>query len=156
MKKMMIEIIGYTREYHEDFRRLNLEWLNKYNLAESHDLMVLDDPEGTILNRGGYIWLAKADSEIAGTVALVNEGHGVFELAKMCVTEKWQGKGISRMLIDTSLIKAKELNADKIILFSNHQLTTAIALYRKYGFQHIEVSNSPFESADVKMELMLK
>ena len=54
-----IEIIEYIDKYNADFKRLNLEWLDKYNLTESHDLMVLNDPKGTILDRGGFIWLAK-------------------------------------------------------------------------------------------------
>ena len=148
-----IEIIEYEEMYKEDFRSLNLEWLDKYNLTESHDLMVLDDPKGTIIDRGGFIWLAKAGDEIIGSAALMNEGDGIFELAKMSVTKNWQGKGISKMLIETCLKKAKETGARKLSLFSNHQLQTALKLYEKYGFKNVEVSDSPFETADVKMEL---
>lgn len=150
-----IEIIEFDDKYHEDFRRLNLEWLDKYNLTESHDLLVLNDPVGTILDRGGYIWLAKAGEEIVGTAALMNEGHGIFELAKMSVTKNWQGKGISKQLIETCLKKAKKIGAKKLTLFSNHQLQNALSLYAKYGFQHVEVKDSPFVTADVKMELDL-
>jgi N-acetylglutamate synthase-like GNAT family acetyltransferase len=148
-----IEIISYNENFHEDFRRLNLEWLDKYNLTESHDLMVLNNPKKTILDRGGYIWLAKAGEEIVGTAALMKEGHGIFELAKMSVTKNWQGKGISKQLIETCLKKAKEMGAKTVTLFSNHQLRNAVGLYEKYGFQHVEVKDSPFEKADVKMEL---
>ena len=151
----MIEIISYKDEYHADFKKLNLEWLDKYNLTESHDLKVLNDPSGTILNSGGFIWLAKVNDEIVGSAALINEGKGVFELAKMSVTEKWQGKGISKMLLETCLHKAKEVGGKKITLFSNHQLQTALSLYMKSGFQQVEVQDSPFATADVKMELHL-
>ena len=64
---MMVTIIEYENKYHENFRQLNLEWLNKYNLVETHDLMVLDDPQGTILKRGGYIYLAQSGEEIIGS-----------------------------------------------------------------------------------------
>lgn len=148
-----IEIIEYDKKYHEDFKRLNLEWLDKYNLTESHDLLVLNNPQETILDRGGFIWLAKAGVEIVGTAALMYEGHGIFELAKMSVTENWQGKGISKMLIETCLKKAKEIGAKKLSLFSNHQLQTALKLYENYGFKNVEVKDSPFATADVKMEL---
>ena len=148
-----IEIIDYNDKHYSDFRNLNLEWLDKYNLTESHDLMVLDDPKGTILDRGGFIWLAKAGDALVGSAALMNEGDGIFELAKMGVTKDWQGKGISKMLIETCLKKAKEAGAKKLTLFSNHQLQTALKLYEKYGFKHVEVKDSPFATADVKMEL---
>lgn len=151
----MFEIIPYSNQYKEDFKKLNLEWLDKYNLTESHDLMVLNDPSGTILDRGGYIWLAKAVDEIVGSAALMNEGDRVFELAKMSVTEKWRGKGISKLLLETCLKKAKELGAQKITLYSNHQLKTALGLYEKFGFQHVALLDSPFVTADVKMELNL-
>jgi len=150
----MIEIISYTEKYHEAFKKLNLEWLDKYNLTESHDLLVLNDPESTILDRGGFIWLAKEGDEIVGTAAIMYEGHGIFELAKMSVTKEWQGKGISKILIETCLKKAKEAGAKKITLFSNHQLLKALSLYEKFGFKNVEVKDSPFATADVKMELV--
>lgn len=150
-----LQIIEYSDQYKQDFRRLNLEWLDKYNLTESHDLMVLDDPKGTILDRGGYIWLAKADDKIVGSAALIKEHEGVYELAKMAVTSAYRGRGISKLLIETCLNKAKEIGASKLSLFSNHQLLTALKLYEKYGFHHVEVKDSPFETADVKMELVL-
>ena len=52
-----------------------------------------------------------------------------------------------------TIIKVKELGGQKLILFSNHQLQTALKLYTKYGFKNVEVTDSPFETADVKMEL---
>jgi hypothetical protein len=52
-------------------------------------------------------------------------------------------------------VKTK-LGAVKIELFSNHQLKNALKLYEKYGFGYIEMKGSPFETADIKMELILK
>jgi N-acetylglutamate synthase-like GNAT family acetyltransferase len=117
--------------------------------------MILDDPKGTIINRGGFIWLAKDGDDIVGSAAIMSEGHGIFELAKFAVTKEWQGRGISKLLLETCLAKAREIGATKVSLFSNHQLTTALKLYEKYGFHHVSVEDSPFETADVKMELIL-
>lgn len=152
----MVEIISYSAEWHDVFRQLNLAWLDKYNLREEADMVVLNDPQGMILDRGGVIYLAKAAGEIVGTAALINEGHQVYELAKMSVTEEWQGKGISKLLLESCLQKANEFGAEKIELFSNHQLKNALKLYEKYGFVYIEMKDSPFETADIKMELILK
>jgi GNAT superfamily N-acetyltransferase len=152
---MEIKIIPYSNEHHEAFRQLNLEWLDHYNLTESHDLMILDDPKGTILDRGGFIWMAEADGQLVGSAGLIKEHDGEYELAKMAVTAAWRGKGISKLLIEKCLEKAKEIGAVKLSLFSNHQLQTALSLYQKYGFNHVEVHDSPFETADVKMERVL-
>jgi putative acetyltransferase len=58
-------------------------------------------------------------------------------------------------LIATCIGKAKKIGVSKLELFSNHQLITALGLYEKYGFKHVDVTNSPFETADVKMEMNL-
>ena len=73
----------------------------------------------------------------------------------MTVAEAWRGKGISKTLMETCLEKAKKIGANKLLLFSNHQLGTALKLYEKYGFKHVEVKDAPFLTADVKMELEL-
>ena len=150
-----IEIIEYADHYQPAFKDLNIEWLDKYNLTESHDLMVLDDPRSTILERGGYIWLAKDSDKIVGSAALIKEQEGEYELAKMSVASDYRGRGISKLLIETCISKAKELKAKKLLLFSNHQLKTALKLYEKYGFYYVAVEDSPFETADIKMELVL-
>ena len=148
-----IEIIEYDKKFQGDFKRMNLDYLDKYNLTESHDMIILDNPEEIVIKSGGFIWLAKAGDEIVGAVGIMPEGHGIFELIKMCVAESWRGKGISKLLMETCLQKVTELGGEKLFLFSNHQLQTALKLYTKYGFKNVEVTDSPFETADVKMEL---
>lgn len=152
----MIEIIDYSGQYANDFRALNLEWLEKYNLTESHDLEVIDHPKEAILDKGGYIFLAREGDRIIGTAGIANEGNAIYELVKMTVASEFRGKGISKMLIEKCLDKATELKAKKIFLYSNSQLQTAISLYKKYGFVHVDASNSPLVTADVKMELTLQ
>jgi N-acetylglutamate synthase-like GNAT family acetyltransferase len=149
----MVEIIDYKDFYESDFRRINLEWLDKYSLKEELDVVTLNNPRETILDTGGVIFLAKADGEIIGSAALIDEHDGVFELAKMAVVPAWQGKGISNRLMEKCLERAKELQAKRIILFSHSSLNRAIGLYAKYGFKHVEVTDSPFAMANVKMEL---
>src|SRR6478736_2866894 len=122
----MIEIIPYSDEYAAVFKVLNLEWLDKYNLTESHDLLILNDPKGTIIDNGGAIFLAKSGDEIVGSAAIINEDNDIYELAKMTVAPAFQGKGISKLLLEKCLEAAKERDAKKLILFSNSQLQTAI------------------------------
>src|SRR5205085_8755713 len=130
---------------------LNLEWLNKYNVLEDYDMKIISDPQSTILDDGGFIYLAKDGNKIVGTAGLANEGDSIYELVKMAVTPEYQGRGISKLLLEKCLAKAKELNAKKILLYSNSQLQRAISLYKKYGFVHIDASDSPLLTADIKM-----
>lgn len=150
------EIIDYEDQYQPIFRALNIEWLDQYNLTESHDLQILDGPRQTIIDNGGFIYLAKIDGKIIGSAAIIKEHDGVYELAKMTVDKNYRKMGISKMLMDRCKAKAIELNAEKLTLFSNHQLKAALSLYEQYGFVHVPVENSPFATADVKMELVLR
>lgn len=147
------QIIGYEDQHKQIFKELNAEWLYQYNLMESHDLEILEDPKKYILDNGGVIYLAKFKDEIVGSAAIIREHDNNYELAKMSVAKDHRGKGISRLLIEKCLSTAKELKAEKVFLFSNSQLKAAISLYEKYGFRHVPVEDSPFLTADVKMEL---
>jgi len=150
-----IKIIPYAKEHHATFKQMNLEWLDHYHLTENHDMMILDDPEGTVINNGGFIWMAEADGTIVGCAGIMKEAEGEYELVKMFVSENYRGRGISKLLLDQCVTKAKEIGAKKLSLYSNHQLQTAISLYEKYGFYHIELVNSPLVTADIRMELIL-
>jgi putative acetyltransferase len=151
---MNINIIDYEDRHAEAFRKLNAEWLLQYGLMESHDLEVLNDPRATILDGGGCIFLAESDGSIVGSSGLIYMGEKTYELVKMGVQPDFRGRGISKMLIEKCLEKAKETGATKIILYSNSQLGTALKLYEKYGFRHVPVIDAPFVTADVKMELL--
>jgi N-acetylglutamate synthase-like GNAT family acetyltransferase len=152
---MDTKIIPYRAEHHAIFKELNLEWLDHYHLTESHDLMILNDPEGIVINNGGSIWMAEADGRIVGCAGLMKEAEGEFELIKMAVTETYRGRGISKLLIEKCIAHAKKIGAKKLSLFSNHQLKRAIGLYERYGFHHVELFDSLMETADVRMEMAL-
>ena len=151
----MIQIVSYDNKYQQDFKRLNLEWLDKYHLTETHDLEILDYPEEKVIAGGGCIFLAMDGEKVIGTAGLAKEQEGIFELVKMTVDPAWRGLGISKILLERCIQEAKKLKAGKIFLFSNSQLLTALILYEKYGFRHVNVTNSPLMTADVKMELSL-
>lgn len=151
----MVRIEPYNDTHHCAFRALNLEWLLKFNLAEEPDYRVLSDPRGQILEHGGYIWVALDGDEVVGTAALVKESDHRYELAKMSVAANYRGQGLGRRLIDTCIDKARSMSVEKIELFSNHQLASALKLYESVGFVYVPVVDSPFETADIKMELLL-
>jgi len=152
----MVTIIPYTDEYQPIFREMNKRWLDQYELTESHDLEILDDPHGTIIRPGGAAFLAMEDGAVIGTAAImVTEKAGIYELAKFAVVPSARGRGIGKLLLTRCLDEARKFSATRIILFSNHQLKEAINLYRGFGFQQVPVGQAPFVTADVKMELDL-
>ena len=151
----MIEIVLYSKKYQPDFKRLNLEWLDKYNLTESHDLEILNNPDETVIDGGGCIFLAMDGEVVIGTAGLWKENETEYELVKMAVDPAYRGQGISKILLDKCLAEAKNRKAHKVSLFSNSQLKTALKLYEKYGFQYVAVTGTNLLTADIKMELSL-
>src|SRR6516162_8825590 len=114
----MIQIIPFEGKYSEDFKSLNQEWLTDYGLMETHDMEVIMDPQGTILEKGGYIFLAAADGVIVGSAGLMKASDETYELVKLAVAPTHQGMGIGKLLIEKCMDKAKELGARKLFLFS--------------------------------------
>ena len=149
----MIKLINYENKYQPDFKRLNMEWLEKLELVEEHDLEILDDPDGMVIDNGGVIFLATDGEKIIGTAGLYKENDTAYELIKMSVDTEYRGQGISKLLLDRCIKEAKDRKATKLFLYSNSKLTTALKLYDKYGFVHVDAADSPFITADVKMEL---
>ncbi|HEY0653651.1 MAG TPA: GNAT family N-acetyltransferase [Chryseosolibacter sp.] len=149
-----LSIITYEDRFQPMFKSLNLEWLEQFNLLEERDLVALNNPRKTILEEGGIIYLAVVEDLVVGSAAVICE-HGEYELAKMAVDKAYRGKGISKLLLDQCLAFAKAKGASRIMLYSNSQLTSALALYKRYGFKEIILQNSPFQTADIKMELKL-
>ncbi len=150
-----VAIIDYTPEYHNDFRQLNHEWITKYFRLEVSDNLALDHPDEKILHPGGHIFMAIYKGEAVGTCALIKMSDNRFELAKMAVTERAQGKNIGYLLGKHSLDKARELGATSVFLESNTKLKPAITLYHKLGFQKIVGPPSPYERANIQMEVVL-
>lgn len=150
-----VEIIDYRPEYASDFLELNLEWLETYFYVEPHDTEVLENPQSYILDNSGYVFFARFNNEIVGTVALINEAE-CYELSKMAVSPKYRGMKIGQQLMDKCIAFSKEQGWSKIMLYSNRSLTPAINLYRKVGFKEVPVEDGAlYERADIKMILDL-
>ena len=151
---MNIEIIDFEPKYRDDFKNLNVEWLEKYFELEPYDKEVLSNPEKYILEKGGKIFFAKLEDKIIGTVALMPKNSS-FELTKMAVTDKIQSKGIGSLLMQKCINEAKNLGLKEIFLFSNTKLDKAINLYKKVGFLEEHFDSSDYKRANIYMTLKL-
>jgi putative acetyltransferase len=142
----------------EAFRKLNEAWIARYFRLEEQDHIQLGDPGDNILRPGGQIVMAVAGEERIGCCALIFVKQGVFEVAKMAVSESHRGRGIGRRLLEYTIARAKELGAQTLELASNTKLANAVHLYESLGFRHLppeRVEPSPYARANVFMELHL-
>jgi DNA-binding MarR family transcriptional regulator len=153
-----VQIVEYTPEYQAAFRSLNEEWISTYFEMEKADYKALDNPDDYILNKGGKIFVALYNNEPLGVCALIkmDDPDYDFEMAKMAVSPKAQGKNIGWLLGLAVVKAAKELRASKIYLESNTILKPAINLYYKLGFQKIAGRPTPYKRCNIQMELNLR
>ncbi len=136
-KKIMqeIEIITYNKKYKEIFKQLNYEWLEEYFTVEPEDEKLLNNPEKYIIKKGGEIFFARINNEIIGTCAAVKIDKHTFELSKMAVTKKAQGKQAGKKLALSVIGFAFSKNAKFVTLLTNKKLFAAINLYKQLGFE---------------------
>ncbi len=158
IKKQQAEavlLVDYNPSMKENFKALNVAWITKYFALETHDLEQLEQPEKYILEDGGKIFFAKIQDTVVGTCALIKVNDDLFELAKMAVSEEYQGRQIGKKLCQYAVEQARAMGAKQIFLESNTKLIPAISLYQKIGFFKVELSTSPFQRANIKMMLNL-
>lgn len=145
------DIIAFEPRYAADFKRLNLEWLERHFRVEPIDMQVLSQPED-IVRSGGLIRLARQGDLVVGCCALIAKGDGAYELSKMAVTANSQGQGLGRRLLEAVVLGFSRTGGRLLFLETNSALKTAIALYESSGFEHRpRPTPSPYERADVYM-----
>lgn len=150
-----ITILPFSDDLAVYFSIFNKAWLEKYFEVEPIDEKMLANPKQYFIDTGGLIFFAAFNNEIVGTFALKKMSSTVFELAKMAVEERFQGKRIGNVMMQFCLQEAKRLGVEQLCLYSNTRLLSAIHLYRKYGFVAVPDFKSDYQRADIKMEITL-
>jgi putative acetyltransferase len=151
-----VRMVPYAPEHRDAFRDLNLEWIARYFEVEPEDRRVLGDPETYVLAPGGAILMALEGTDPIGTGALIVIGPHEFELAKMAVTPRAQGRGVGRRLCVALIELARTQGAHRVELASQTTLAPAIALYRSLGFREIPLGDVLYRRANIRMELPLR
>jgi DNA-binding MarR family transcriptional regulator/GNAT superfamily N-acetyltransferase len=148
-----VEIIAFEPRYRNAFKRLNLEWLEKYFRVEPIDVRVLSRPQD-ILAGGGHILLARLGKRVLGTCALLRSGDRHYELSKMSVTSSQQGLGIGRRLMLAAIRTFEDNGGRQLFLETNSMLAPAIKLYESVGFVSLPRPPMPshYERSNVYME----
>ena len=120
----------------ESIKGVVFEVLKEYGLhpdpgSTDKDLDAIEHHYG---EKGGYFGVIEQEGDIVATVGIYKLSSEVCELRKMYALPSQRGKGLGRKLMAFSLVKAKELGFNRIVLETASTLVEAIALYKKYGF----------------------
>ena len=151
-----ITIVTYRPGHAGAFYRLNRAWLDEHGLYEPADEVQLADPQGSLIDAGGTVFIAERDGAVVGTAAVLPHGPGEVELLKVAVAEAARGAGLGRRLVEVCIARAREMGAHTMMLVSSSRLQPALRLYERMGFTHRPLPTPrPYETVDVCMELPL-
>lgn len=153
---MSLQIVPFQPHHANTFRNLNLAWLERYFYVEDKDKMLLENCKESIIDEGGYIFMAEYQDAIVGCFSLIPYARNTYELGKMAVDPKFQGLRIGQQLLTFAIDFAKKNHWDAIVLYSSTKLPAALHIYRKFGFKDARLEKElPYARSDVKMELNL-
>jgi len=153
---MSIQIIPFESKYNVHFKRLNINWVEKYFFVESKDRELLEDCKKSIIDKGGFVFFAKYNDEIVGCFSFIKVDNRHFELGKMAVDPKFQGLKIGQYMMKFAIDYGKKKKWTKISLYSSTKLDTALHIYEKFGFNYVVLEKDlPYARSDIKMELNL-
>jgi GNAT superfamily N-acetyltransferase len=153
-----VGVTEFEPAHAEAFKALNIAWIERHYAVEPKDLELLEDPQGSIIAKGGCIFMAKAHGRIIGCVALLPLADGGYEVSKMAVAEDARRMGAGRALLSACRDWALARGAPRLYLESGLALTPALALYRAFGFHDLPPERrppSPYARVSVWMELPL-
>ncbi|MBY0216347.1 GNAT family N-acetyltransferase [Paenibacillus illinoisensis] len=138
MNNPTINIQEYTAEYQSQVIRLILQiQQQEYQISitgeDQPDLLEIE----TFYQKGiGNFWIALANDEVVGTIALLDIGEEQAALRKMFVAKNYRGKElqVSRRLLHQAFQWAKEMAVHDIYLGTTQQFVAAHRFYEKNGF----------------------
>lgn len=73
--------------------------------------------------------------EVIGTIACKAQKNGEGHLRGMAILPMWQGRGVSKRLLDRAELRLREGGCDRITLDTTKPLTRAIRFYERNGFR---------------------
>ncbi len=152
----MLTIVPYKSNFAENFKELNLAWINAYFKVEDKDIELLEKSEVSIIGKGGYIFMALWNDVPVGCFALLKQSPSAYELSKMAVAETHQGLKIGQRMLSHAIEFGIKNSWKSIFLYSSTKLDTALHIYKKFGFKQVALENNQsYLRSDIKMELTL-
>lgn len=156
-KRQALAIKAWDISYKDEFRQLNMHWLETYftDQIEEEDQLILNNPQSEILAKGGYIWVALLGEQCVGVCALLPDTDCSYKVIKLAVDVAFQGQGIGLKLMLKCIEQSRLKGASYVSLETASKLVPALTLYERLGFEVVTPANGySVKRSDVYMELM--
>lgn len=148
-----VSIESWRPDHAAAWRSLNEDWLLAGGyVLEPKDQLVLGDPKGSILDKGGFIFIAERADQPVGCCSLMAMADGGYEVGKMAVLAEARGLNLGWRLLEACEAAARAAGAPRLYLETNKAQTHAIALYHRFGFVDLPPQPTPYARCDVWME----
>jgi GNAT superfamily N-acetyltransferase len=143
----VIEVVPFSRSHQAGVIDLVLsiqrdEFGVPITVEDQPDLL---DIPGFYQQSGGNFWVAIADGEVVGTIALRDIGHRQGALRKMFVKPGYRGKeqGVARRLLDALILSATSAGISDLFLGTIDRFVAAHRFYEKNGFVEVPAAHLP-------------
>jgi len=155
---LLATISDYKTENAADFKAINKVWIKQFESKGGSYKSLLENPDESILAKGGKIFVASVEGNLVGTCVLLRKNFKQYEICLMAVKPEFQGKNIGKQLLSHAMDIARDLQAKTIELITNPKLAAAVELYKTHGFrEEKEFAHGSvlFDANDFKMTLAL-
>jgi GNAT superfamily N-acetyltransferase len=85
-------------------------------------------------DRGGALWAADVDGQVAGMIATRPLADGAWEICRVYVSPALHGGGLGHLLLDTAEAHAITAGATRLVLWSDTRFDRAHAFYEKRSY----------------------
>jgi GNAT superfamily N-acetyltransferase len=85
-------------------------------------------------NRGGALWAAESEGQIAGLVATVPQTAGAWEICRVYTMPDTHGSDLGHRLLATAEQHARDAGAERLVLWSDTRFDRAHRFYEKHGY----------------------
>ena len=86
----------------------------------------------------GRLLLVEVDGEIAGTISLRKIREDAGEIKRMYVKPTFRGKKLGNLMVEKVISISEENGFSKLFLDTSLFMSSAVSLYKKYGFKEID------------------
>lgn len=145
---MDIQIFQYNESHLEEIKVILNEYLTfiakelikapfNFNLDIEHEVNFTLNNLDKFAEPDGRLLLIEVDSEIAGTISLRKIREDAGEIKRMYIKPKFRGNKLGNLLIKEVIKISQENEFQKLYLDTANFMSSAIYLYKKYGFKKI-------------------
>ena len=149
---MDVQIFQYKESQLEEIRIILNEYLSfianeltkppwNFNLDVEHEVDFTMNNLDKFAKPDGRLLLVEVDGKIAGTISLRKIRNDSGEIKRMYVRPKFRGENLGNLMIEEVIRVSKENGYSKLYLDTAHFMSSAISLYKNFGFK--ETSSYP-------------